>query len=97
MALGLSRSGYAGAVAVWAGFTLPSAIALILFALGIANYGDVIAPAALHGLKVVAVAVVAQAVWGMARSLCPDALRVTIMAIAACVALLVPPAWGRSA
>lgn len=95
MALGLSRAGYAGAVAAWAGFTLPSAIALILFALGISNYGDVISPGALHGLKVVAVAVVAQAVWGMARNLCPDALRVTIMAIATCVVLLVPSAWGQ--
>ncbi|MCB1873478.1 MAG: chromate efflux transporter [Gammaproteobacteria bacterium] len=95
IALGLSRSGYAGALAAWTGFTLPSAIALILFALGIANYGDAIAPGALHGLKVVAVAVVAQAVWGMARSLCTDALRVTIMAVATCVVLLVPTAWGQ--
>ena len=95
IALGLSRSGYAGALAAWTGFTLPSAVALILFALGIANYGDAIAPGALQGLKVVAVAVVAQAVWGMARSLCPDALRVTIMAIATCIVLLLPTAWGQ--
>lgn len=95
IALGLSRSGYAGAAAAWAGFTLPSAIALILFALGISNYGDVISPDALHGLKVVAVAVVVQAVWGMARNLCPDVLRVTIMVIATCVVLLVPSAWGQ--
>jgi len=94
MALGLSRSGYAGAVAAWAGFTLPSAIALILFALGISNYGELISPSALHGLKVVAVAVVVQAVWGMARNLCTDSLRITIMAIATCVVLLVPSAWG---
>ena len=95
MALGLSRSGYAGAVAAWAGFTLPSALALILFALGIASYGDTLSPGALHGLKVVAVAVVAQAVWGMARNLCTDGARVTIMAIATCVVLLVPSAWGQ--
>lgn len=95
MALGLARSGYAGAMAAWAGFTLPSAIALILLALGISNYGDVISPGALHGLKVVAVAVVAQAVWGMARNLCTDGLRVTIMAIAACLVLFVPSAWGQ--
>lgn len=95
IALGLSRSGYAGAVAAWAGFTLPSAIALILFGLGISNYGDAMSPGALHGLKVVAVAVVAQAVWGMARNLCPDVPRVTIMAIAACVVLLVPSAGGQ--
>ena len=76
IALGLSRSGYAGALAAWAGFTLPSAIALILFALGIASYGDAMPSGVLHGLKVVAVAVVAQAVWGMARNLCPDAPRI---------------------
>ncbi len=95
MALGLSRAGYTGALAAWSGFTLPSAIALILFALGVSSYGDAISPGALHGLKVVAVAVVAQAVWGMARNLCTDVLRVTIMAIAACAVLLVPSAWGQ--
>jgi chromate transporter len=95
MALGLFRSGYAGALAAWSGFTLPSAIALTAFALGIASDADAIPAGVLHGLKVVAVAVVAQAVWGMARSLCPDALRVTIMAIAACLVLLVPAAWGQ--
>jgi len=95
IALGLSRSGYVGALAAWAGFTLPSAAALILFALGISNYSDAISPGALHGLKVVAVAVVAQAVWGMARNLCTDVPRVTIMAIAACVVLLVPSAWAQ--
>lgn len=95
IALGLSRAGYSGALAAWTGFTLPSAVALILFALGISNYGDSVSPGALHGLKVVAVAVVAQAVWGMARNLCTDGLRVTIMAIAACAVLLVPSAWGQ--
>lgn len=93
LALGLSRSGYAGALAAWAGFTLPSALALILLALGVSAYGHAMAPGVLHGLKVVAVAVVAQAVWGMARNLCPDALRVTLMAIAACIVLLLPSAW----
>ncbi|SPC12377.1 chromate efflux transporter [Cupriavidus oxalaticus] len=95
MALGLSRSGYAGAFAAWAGFTLPSAIALILFALGMASYRDAIPAGVLHGLKVVAVAVVAQAVWGMARNLCPDAPRITIMAAATCLVLLVPSALGQ--
>lgn len=95
MALGLSRAGYAGALAAWVGFTMPSAIALILLAQGIASHADVIPSGALHGLKVVAVAVVAQAVWGMARTLCPDAARVTFMAIAAGLVLLVPSAWGQ--
>ncbi|MGH8463938.1 MAG: chromate efflux transporter, partial [Pseudomonas sp.] len=94
IALGLARSGYAGALAAWVGFTLPSAIALILFALGIAHYGDGMPAGALQGLKIVAVAVVAQAVYGMARNLCPDAPRVTIMAAAACFVVLVPSAWG---
>lgn len=75
LALGLMRAGYTGALAAWAGFTLPSALALIALALGLAHAGDAVAAGALHGLKVVAVAVVAQAVWGMARSLCPDAPR----------------------
>ena len=90
MAIGLSRAGYAGAFAAWAGFTLPSAIALILFALGLASVGDAVAPGALHGLKVVAVAVVAQAVWAMARSLCPDALRRTLMLASAALLLFWP-------
>ena len=92
LALGLSRSGYAGALAAWLGFTLPSALALILFALTLTRYGN-LDPAALHGFKIVAVAVVAQAVWGMARSLCPDRLRVTIMAGAAAIVLLAPAFW----
>lgn len=95
IALGLSRSGYRGALAAWLGFTLPSAIALIFFALGIASYGDAMPAGVLHGLKVVAVAVVAQAVWGMARNLCPDVPRISIMAAATCFVLLVPSAWGQ--
>ena len=95
MALGLSRAGYRGALAAWAGFTLPSAVALILFALGISRYGTALAPGALHGLKVVAVAVVAQAVWGMARNLCTDGLRVTLMMISACIVLFEPSAWTQ--
>lgn len=95
IALGLSRSGYAGALAAWLGFTLPSAVALILFALGIASYSEAMPAGVLHGLKVVAVAVVAQAVWGMARNLCPDAPRISIMAAATCCVLLIPSAWGQ--
>lgn len=95
LALGLSRAGYRGAMAAWAGFTLPSAVALMLFAMGISTYGEMIPTGALHGLKIVAVAVVAQAVWGMARNLCTDALRVTIMAAATCAVLLFPTALGQ--
>ncbi|WP_028356529.1 chromate efflux transporter [Bordetella petrii] len=95
MALGLSRAGYAGALAAWAGFTLPSAIALILLALGVSRYGQALPPGLLHGLKIVAVAVVAQAVWNMARSLCTDGRRIGIMAAAACCVLLLPAAWAQ--
>lgn len=97
IALGMLRAGYRGALAAWVGFTLPSATALIVFALGIAHYGTALSPGTLHGLKVVAVAVVAQAVWGMARNLCTDVPRIALMAIAACVALLAPSAWAQVA
>lgn len=95
--VGLSRCGLPGALAAWAGFTLPSALLLVLFALGLARHDALIGSGALHGLKVVAVAVVAQAVWGMARNFCTDVPRVTIMALAACLALLMPFAWGQAA
>src|SRR6266487_4717856 len=77
LAIGLSRAGYPGALAAWAGFTLPSAIALVLFAYGVTALRDVTGAGWLHGLKVVAVAVVAQAVLGMMRSLAPDRERAT--------------------
>ena len=95
IALGLSRCGYTGAVAAWMGFTLPSAIALMLFAMGLSSFHDGVSADALQGLKCVAVAVVAQAVWGMVRSLCPDVPRITLMAGATCLVLLVPSAWGQ--
>lgn len=92
MALGMGRCGYRGALAAWAGFTLPSALIMVLFALGLARHGDLLPSAVLHGLKIVAVAVVAQAVWGMARSLCADAPRVTMMTFAAGMVLATPGA-----
>ncbi|AKJ68993.1 putative chromate transport protein [Pandoraea thiooxydans] len=95
MALGLARGGLPGALAAWTGFSLPSAILLCLFALGISTWGNAIPTSVLHGLKVVAVAVVAQAVWGMARNLCTDTARVSIAALAACVVLRWPSAWAQ--
>ncbi len=90
-ALGLMRAGFPGALAAWFGFTLPSAAALVLFAYGA---GGIAASAqgqgVLHGLKLVAVAVVAQAVWGMARTLCPDRPRAAIGTFAAGLLLLAP-------
>ncbi|HEI8955478.1 TPA: chromate efflux transporter [Serratia liquefaciens] len=95
IAIGLSRAGYAGALAAWVGFTLPSAMLLILFASSLVHFGDTLSAGVLHGLKVVAVAVVAQAVWGMARQLCTDRVQVTMMVATACFVLLVPFAWGQ--
>lgn len=95
IAIGLSRAGYAGALAAWTGFTLPSAIVLMLFAIGISSYGDIVPLGVLHGLKVAAVAVVAQAVWGMGKNLCTDVARISIMALAACFILLVPSALAQ--
>jgi chromate transporter len=88
--IGLSKAGLPGAVAAWIAFTTPSAIALILFGYGVITFGDTVGIGALHGLKVVAVAVVAQAVWTMARSLCPDAKRATLAVLATIAVLAVP-------
>jgi chromate transporter len=97
IAIGQLRAGYAGAVAAWLGFTLPSAIALVLFAYGIAALGDAAGGGWLHGLKVVAVAVVAQAVLGMMRSLAPDRERATLAVAAAVIVSLAPSAWAQIA
>jgi chromate transporter len=97
IALGLLRAGLGGALAAWIGFTAPSAAAMILFAYGVAGLGDVAGSPALHGLKIVAVAVVAQAVWSMARSLAPDRARATLAVLAAALALLVPSTLGQVA
>lgn len=97
LAIGLLRGGYRGSLAAWAGFTLPSAIALTLFALGIATWGDALPGGILQGLKIVAVAVVAQAVWGMARTLCTDGPRIAIALAAASTVLLLPFIWSQAA
>ncbi|MET0581378.1 MAG: chromate efflux transporter [Pseudoxanthomonas sp.] len=93
MAIGLSRAGIRGAVAAWCGFTLPSELAMILFALGLAHWGRAVPVDALHGLKLVAVAVVAQAVWGMARMFCIDSTRMLLAAAAMLIVLWWPQAW----
>lgn len=95
IALGLGRAGWSGALAAWLGFTLPSAIALILFSFGVASWSWLAASGAVHGLKVVAVAVVAQAVWGMSKALCPDRLRGGIAVGAALLVLAGHPAVGQ--
>lgn len=80
--LGLMRGGYLGGLAAWLGFTLPSAVALVLFAFGASALQGAAGTGLLHGLKLVAVAIVAQAVLGMARSLCPDRPRASIATLA---------------
>ena len=86
IAVGIRRAGIVGGFAAWLGFTLPSALALILFAYGVHGF-DGQAGDWLHGLKIVAVAVVALALWGMGRTLAPDRPRITIAVLAAVVAL----------
>jgi len=96
MVLGYSQKRYLGAFAAWLGFTLPSAIALILFAYGLTSYSQWISPNVIHGLKIVAVAVVAQAVWGMTKNLCPDLVRRILMIVAASLILTFPSfIWGQ--
>src|SRR5215472_12018763 len=85
--IGLLRAGYLGAAAAWTGFTLPSAILLVLFAYGAGFLQGPLGAGLLHGLKLVAVAIVAQAVWGMARTLCPDRERASIAAVASVIVL----------
>ena len=85
--IGLMRAGYLGGLAAWTGFTLPSAILLVLFAYGASALAGPIGTGLLHGLKLVAVAIVAQAVWGMARTLCPDRERASIALAAALIIL----------
>jgi chromate transporter len=72
ISLGILRAGLPGALAAWIGFSGPSVLAMIQFRYGVARLGDIALMPWLHGLKIVAVAVVAQAVWGMARNPCPD-------------------------
>ena len=96
IAIGITRGGLLGGLAAWLGFTLPSAIALVLFAYGLRGLGAADA-GWLHGLKVAAVAVVALAVWGMARSLASDRARATIAIVSAFCALLWPTGVGQVA
>ncbi len=89
--LGLIRAGYWGGLAAWMGFTLPSALLMTAFASGAGAIGGAVGAGLLHGLMLVAVAIVAQAVWGMAQTLCPDRQRATIGAL-----VLVLMLWSGS-
>ncbi len=94
IAVGIFRAGLLGGLMAWLGFTLPSALALVAFAYGLQTMGGTEA-GWLHGLKVVAVAVVAQAVWGMAQNLTPDRPRVTLAVLAAVATLAWPTGLGQ--
>jgi chromate transporter len=111
--VGLHRAGWIGALAAWLGFTLPSALLMYLCAVFTANWRGALAHSLLHGLQLVAVAVVAQAVWNMARAFCRDGITMAIALAAACLlmsiggpvtqlavltaAALAGTAWCRSA
>lgn len=94
-AMGLQRAGFLGALAAFLAFTLPSAILLVAFAGGAALLGGPVAAGVISGLQITAVAIVAQAVWGMARTLAPDAPRASIAVAGLALALLVPGAPGQ--
>ena len=93
-ALGLMRAGWMGALAAFTAFTLPSALVLLVFAITAASIAGPIGSGALHGLKIVAVAIVAQAVWGMAKTLCPDKERAAIAVGAVAMLAFLPGAIG---
>ena len=97
ISIGMLRAGLKGALAAWVGFTMPSALAMIAFAYGVASWADAGRGAWLHGLKIVAVAVVAQAVWNMARTLAPDRERATFAVAAAVLMLALPSTVGQIA
>lgn len=97
LAIGLLRGHYRGALAAWLGFTLPSAIVLLLFSLSLPLLQSELTPGVLHGLKLVAVAVVAHAVWGMAKTLCNTQAKVSIMTLSTVLVLLLPVVWLQPA
>lgn len=96
IAIGTLRAGYLGGLLAWVGFTLPSAVVMVLFAYGLAAF-EVADAGWLHGLKVAAVAVVANAVWGMAPGLAAGRIRSAIAIGAACVLLIAPTALAQVA
>ncbi|MEK9662647.1 MAG: chromate efflux transporter, partial [Alphaproteobacteria bacterium] len=93
LAIGLIRHGYAGALSAWLGFTLPSAIVMAVCGLGMLGYGNVIPPELLHGLKIAALAVVANALYGMARTLCPGPRHAGFALLAAIAMLVGDQSW----
>ena len=95
IAVGRIRGGMWGAFAAWLGFTLPSVILLVGFAYGYAHFNNALSLRLLHGLKLAAVAVVAQAVWSMGRTLCPDRSRASIAVLATVLVVALGPTYGQ--
>jgi len=96
--LGLRRAGLAGGLAAWAAFTAPSALLMFAFAYGAAPLiGGAVGDGLIHGLKLAAVAIVAQAVWSMARSLCPDRPRAAIAGLALLGLVVIPGPFSQAA
>ena len=94
-ALGLLRAGWLGAIAAFLAFTLPSVFLLICFASALPLLSGKVGEAAIHGLKLVACAVVADAVLGMYKKLCPDTQRRSLAIVAACAVLLIGSTWSQ--
>lgn len=92
LALGYRKGGYAGAFAAWLGFTMPSVLILLLFALGMVK-GGLFNDTVLHGLKIVAMAVVIQALWQMGRNNCNTKVKFALMLIAAVLMLVFASVW----
>ena len=84
------RAGVIGSIAAWLGFTLPSATVLICLGLGITQFDIASNLGLLHGLKLVAAAVIAQAIWAMAKNYCTDLSRICIALASAAIILMVP-------
>jgi chromate transporter len=95
IAIGRMRGGVRGALAAWLGFTLPSVILLVAFAYGYGHLNNAFSLRLLHGLKLAAVAVVAQAVWSMGRTLCPDRTRASIAVVATVLVVALGPTYGQ--
>ena len=95
ISLGMARAGLPGGLAAWIGFTMPSALLMILFAYGVTTFDELVDGGWLRGLKIVAVAVVALGAWGMAKSLTPDRPRITVAVLAAAAILAWQSAVGQ--
>ena len=95
MALGLRQGGFAGALTAWLGFALPSALVMALLGLGLIATPGLVPAGVLHGLKVAAVAVVAQAVWRMGGSLCRGPARLLLMGLTCALTLAIPGMAGQ--